>query len=150
MADHDEYLALQIHGLECRLQRGEHLEQGGAHLLGKYRKLKASQGKGLRRPKKDHSAVDQAMAEQVSLFACPACGGVLRQTRSGSLRAVCTACDERCDFAPAAPDEPVKLPAAKECRECYGHFSLNNPDSGCGICSNCMRDLELELADPDS
>ncbi|MNM80007.1 hypothetical protein D3C81_919570 [compost metagenome] len=145
----DEYLALQIHGLECRLQRGEHLQEGGAHLMGEYRKLKAAQGKGLRKPKKDHSAVDLAMAEQVAAFACPACGGVLKQTRSGSLRAVCTACDERCDFKPAKPPAPVKLTPATECRECYSPFDALNPDSGCGICTRCMRDLQLELTEPD-
>lgn len=149
MKDEDEYLAIQIYGLECRLQRGEHLREGGAHLMSEYRKLKAAQGKGLRKPKKDHSAVDLAMAEQVAAFACPACGGVLRQARSGSLRAVCTACDERCDFKPAKPSTPVKLAPAKECRECFAPFDRLNPDSGCGICTRCMHDLQLELTDPD-
>lgn len=149
MKDHDEYLALRLHGLECRMQRGEHLQEGGQQLVREYRKLKAAQGKGLRKPKKDHSAVDQAMAEQVAAFACPACGGVLRQTRSGSLRAVCTACGERCDFEPAKPSAPVKLTPATECRECFAAFSANNPDSGCGICTYCMHDLQHELTNPD-
>lgn len=149
MSDSDEYLALQLYGLECRLQRGEHLQEGGEHLMGEYRKLKAAQGKGLRKPKKDHSLVDQAMAEQLAACACGACGGMLKQARSGSLRAICQACGERWDFEPAKPSEPVKLAPMTQCRECNDYFAVNNPDSGCGICVRCMGDLQHELMSLD-
>lgn len=154
MKDDDDYLALRLHGLECRMQRGEHLQEGGQQLVREYRKLKAAQGKGLRKPKKDHSAVDQAMAEQLSACACAACGGVLKQARSGSLRAVCQACGERWDFQPAeavapeVPTDPVEV-GPNECRECFVYFTLNNPDSGCGICVSCMGALQAELVAPD-
>lgn len=154
MKDHDDYLALQLHGLECRMQRGEHLQEGGQVLVREYRKLKAALGKGLRKPKKDHSAVDQAMAEQLSGCACAACGGELKQARSGSLRAICQACGERWDFQPAepmppkVPTDPVEV-SQNECRECFASFDRINPDSGCGICVRCMGDLQSELLSPD-
>lgn len=154
MKDHDDYLALRLHGLECRMQRGEHLQEGGQQLVREYRKLKAAMGKGLRKPKKDHSAVDQAMAEQLPACACGVCGGVLKQTRSGSLRAVCQACGERWDFQPAeavepqVPADPVEV-SANECRECFVYFTPNNPDSGCGLCVSCMDALQAELLAPD-
>lgn len=157
MKDHDDYLALQLHGLECRMQRGEHLQEGGQQLVREYRKLKAAQGMGLRKPKKDHSAVDQAMAEQLTACACGACGGVLKQARSGSLRAVCQACGERWDFqlaeavAPEVPTDPVEV-SPNECRECHMPFSTSGDgyaDSGCGICVRCMDDLQSELMSPD-
>jgi len=150
MSDQDEYLALQLYGLECRLQRGEHLQEGGQRLVREYRKLKAAQGKGLRKPKNDHTAVDQAMAEQLASCACTACGGVLKQARSGSLRAVCQACGERWDFAPAKAPEPVKLTPVTQCRECNDYFAANNPDAGYGICVRCMSDLQAELMSPDA
>lgn len=148
MKDHDEYLALRLQGLECRMQRGEHLQEGGAQLVREYRKLKAAQGKGLRKPKKDHSAVDQAMAAQLPACACGACGGELKQTRSGSLRAVCQTCGERWDFEPAKAPEPQALTPATECRECGSPFSIvddGRRDSGCGICERCMSELQSEL-----
>lgn len=153
MSEHDEYLALQLYGLECRLQRGEHLQEGGEHLMGEYRKLKAAQGKGLRKPKKDHSAVDRAMTEQVASCACGACGGELKQARSGSLRAICQACGERWDFELAKAPEPQKLAPIAACRVCDWPF-VNHPedlsrDSGCGICVRCMDDLNSELSSPD-
>lgn len=151
MQDDNEYLALQLYGLECRLQRGEHLQAGGEQLMREYRRLKATQGKGLRKPKKDHSAVDQAMADQVATCTCATCGGQLKQARSGSLRAICQACGERWEFELAKAPEPQKLTPAKECRECGWSF-VNHPespkrDSGCGICVECMGDLESELLD---
>jgi len=149
MSDQDDYLALQLHGLECRMQRGEHLQEGGQNMVREYRKVKAALGKGLRKPKKDHSAVDQAMAEQLASCACEACGGVLKQARSGSLRAACQACGERWDFEPAKDPAPVKLTPTTECRECFTLFGALNPDSGCGICTNCMSDLQTELMNLD-
>lgn len=151
MKDHDEYLALQLQGLECRMQRGEHLQEGGQELVREYRKVKAAMGKGVRKPKRDHSAVDKAMAEQLAGCACHSCGGALKQTRSGSLRAVCLACSERWDFEAVAPEEPrvqtdrVDVDSA-HCRECYTGFQMSNPDSGCGICVRCMGDLQAELS----
>lgn len=150
MKDHDDYLALRLQGLEYRMQRGEHLQEGGQQLVREYRKLKASQGKGLRKPKKDHSAVDQAMAEQLAACACGACGGALKQARSGSLRAVCQACGERWDFQAAEAVAPEKLVPATHCRECGNPVSMSSRsdmfrDSGCGICVVCMNDLQSEL-----
>lgn len=145
MKDHDDYLALQLYGLECRLQRGEHLQEGGQQLVREYRKLKAAQGKGLRKPKKDHSAVDRAMAEQLAACACGACGGPLKQSRAGSLRAVCQACGERWDFQAAEAATEVAEVVTGECRECLAYFTPANPDSGCGICVGCMGDLQAEL-----
>lgn len=145
MKDHDDYLALQLYGLECRMQRGEHLQEGGQQLVREYRKLKAAQGRGLRKPKKDHSAVDRAMAEQLASCACGACGGNLKQSRSGSLRAVCQTCGERWDFQAAEVSTEVAEVVAGECRECLAYFTPGNPDSGCGICKRCMGDLQSEL-----
>ncbi len=152
MKDHDEYLALQLHGLECRMQRGEHLQEGGQQLMREYRKLKAVQGSGLRKAKKDHSLVDQAMVKRLAACGCSACGGVLKQARSGSLRAICQACGERWDFQPAGAivsnvqADPIEA-GPNECRECFVPFDRHNPDSGCGICVRCMGDLQSELLD---
>lgn len=153
MSDQDDYLALQLYGLECRLQRGEHLQEGGQHLMREYRALKAAQGKGVRKAKRDHSAVDQSMIEQLASCACPACGGVLKQTRSGSLRARCLACDGRWDFQVAESVESSEA-SSKSCRMCHAFFGVRerdlSRDSGCGICVRCMRDIQSELLDSES
>ena len=154
MKDHDVYLALLLLCLVHRMQRGEHLQEGGQALVREYRKVKAAMGKGVRKAKPDHSAVDAAMAEQVASCDCGACGGVLKQARSGSLRAICQACAARWDFeaaASAAPEvqtDPVQA-GTNECRECFAFFAANNPDSGCGICVGCMADLQSELLPPE-
>lgn len=148
MKEQDDYLALQLLGLECRIQRGEHLQEGGGRLLREYRAIKAELGKGLRKPKRDHSQIDRAMAEQLAICSCQACGGALKQTRSGSLRARCLECDSRWDFQMAEADASSGG-SADTCRECHGYFGVQmhdlSRDSGCGICMRCMRDIQSEL-----
>lgn len=148
MADQDDYLALQLYGLECRMARGEHLQQGGERLVCEYRKLKARQGRGLRKPKRDNAEIDRLMAERLPTCACEACGGGLKQARSGSLRARCIECGEGWQFELQAQQGVTA--GDTSCRDC-GHLfgaTLDDPsrDSGCGLCVRCMASLIAELS----
>lgn len=152
--DDREYQALRLYGLECQMQRGEHLQAGGEAILREYRSLKASHGKGLRRGKRDHSEVDRAMLEHLASQPCQACGGELKQTRSGSLRARCLACDERWDFQPADTNHVDPVDQSLYCRECSVLFSHSKndirQDSGCGLCLLCLESINVELLEGEA
>ncbi|MCP1652724.1 hypothetical protein [Pseudomonas nitroreducens] len=69
---------------------GMHLEPGGAWIEREYRATVKALGLGAPR-RNNREAIDKAVGQYVADNRC-ACGGVLVQTRAGSLRVACKAC----------------------------------------------------------
>ena len=73
---------------------GEHHEKGGAWISREYKATLKALGilpKRKRNPA-NTEAIVKRMSERVAVFKCPKCGGDLKQTKKGSMRAACTAC----------------------------------------------------------
>jgi hypothetical protein len=79
---------------------GMHLEPGGSWIAADYRRVARALGYG---PKRSNTAeaINAAMAERLKVTPCPNCSGTLKQTRSGSKRAACSACQQRYQFKSA-------------------------------------------------
>ncbi|UKH48613.1 hypothetical protein [Vibrio phage vB_ValP_FGH] len=96
MSDKD-FLHRQLIKLGDMMGDGLHHEPDGKWIAKEYNRiLKAL---GIAPPRKNNSeAINKAMTEAVEKSKCQKCGGNLRQTRSGSLRAVCESCGQRFQF----------------------------------------------------
>ena len=70
---------------------GLHHEPGGKWIEREYRKVCKALGIIKSRPRRTNEINDR-MAQRVADFSCGKCGGVLKQTRSGSKRAACQSC----------------------------------------------------------
>ena len=76
---------------------GLHHEPDGKWITKEYRKVARALGYGAPRAS-NAEAINKAMAEAVEITRCRKCGGQLKQTKSGSLRAACVQCDTKYQF----------------------------------------------------
>lgn len=69
-------------------------ERGGAWIKQEYRRVMKALGYDLpQKPRPNRSAeINERMAQRVTEVQCLECGGTLKQTRSGSMKARCTSC----------------------------------------------------------
>lgn len=75
---------------------GLHLESGGRWISKEYAKV--TRALGYAPPRACNTeAINKAMAEALEKSSCQ-CGSTLKQSRSGSFRAACTACGKRYHF----------------------------------------------------
>lgn len=69
---------------------GLHEEPDGKWIVREYRKTMRALGLMPTKPRKNNSAaINERMKQRVKEVCCEKCGGTLKQTRSGSKRAVC-------------------------------------------------------------
>lgn len=96
MSDKD-YLHRQLVKLGDMMGDGLHHEPDGKWIVKEYnRTLKAL---GISKPRSNNAeAINKSMQKAVGESKCTKCGGNLRQTRSGSLRALCESCGQRFQF----------------------------------------------------
>ena len=75
---------------------GLHHEPGGAWIRREYRRIATQLGyiKPTHR-RNNSSAINERMKERLQQVACPKCAGLLKQTRSGSMRAQCEGCGSK-------------------------------------------------------
>lgn len=91
MSSDKEILHSQLVKLGDMMGDGLHHEPDGKWISDEYRKI--CKALGYIKPSKiDNSSIDGKMAERVSSVSCKKCGGELKQTRSGSMRAKCLRC----------------------------------------------------------
>ena len=85
-----EYLHRQLVRLGDMIGDGLHLEPDGKWITREYRKVSRSLGYLKPKPRKNRSQeINDAMALRVAEVNCQKCGGQLKQTRSGSMKAAC-------------------------------------------------------------
>ena len=70
---------------------GLHHEPGGKWIEREYRRVCKALGIIKNRPR-NTEAINERMIKRVADIQCGKCGGVLKQTRSGSKRAACQSC----------------------------------------------------------
>lgn len=70
---------------------GLHHEPDGKWIEREYRKVCKALGIIKNRPPRTDE-INERMVQRVADFSCGKCGGVLKQTRSGSKRAICQSC----------------------------------------------------------
>lgn len=90
----NDHLHRQLIKLGDMMGDGLHLEPDGKWIATEYRSVARALGLI---PKRENNArfIDEQMTKRVESVACPKCGGGLRQTRSGSMRAKCTHCGSK-------------------------------------------------------
>lgn len=91
MEDKD-FLHRQLIKLGDMMGDGLHHEPDGKWIPKEYKKILKALGM-LPTKKRDFKGIDEAMEIRLSTFNCPECKGKLKQTKSGSLRAICQTCD---------------------------------------------------------
>lgn len=77
---------------------GLHHEPDGKWIEREYKAVCRQLGIMPRRRSPDSDRINEHMEKRVAEVPCPACGGKLRQTRSGSMRAKCSSCGVRCQL----------------------------------------------------
>lgn len=82
---------------------GQHLERGGGWITKDYKRVCKALGYTMpSKPRVNRSeAINKAVAANLAVNPCSKCGGVLKQTRSGALRAVCTGCGSKFQLRPS-------------------------------------------------
>jgi len=92
--DDRAYLSRQFIRLGDMIGDGLHLEPDGKWIGKEYRRVAKALGYDLsKRPRRNNSdAINQRMAERVTEVRCQKCGGSLKQSRSGSMKAKCESC----------------------------------------------------------
>lgn len=85
------HLQNQLIKLGDMMGDGLHHEPGGKWIEREYRKVCKALGIIKNRPPRTDE-INERMVQRVADFSCGNCGGVLKQTRSGSKRAVCQSC----------------------------------------------------------
>ena len=95
--DDRKYLSALLVKLGDMMGDGMHLEPDGKWINAEYRRVAKALGYSMpSRPRANNSpAINEHMAVRVKEVVCKACGGELKQTRSGSTRAACTQCGNR-------------------------------------------------------
>lgn len=98
--DDKKHLHQQLIKLGDMMGDGLHLEKGGGWIKREYAKITKALY-GAKRPdgtaKIKVEAINRGMVSALEKSRCT-CGGTLKQTRSGSLRASCTVCPKRYQF----------------------------------------------------
>lgn len=91
MASDKEFLQRQLIRLGDMIGDGMADEPGGAWIKREY--AQTMRALGIAPKRRNRSAqIDERMRQRVAEVKCAACGGELKQTRSGSTRAKCGAC----------------------------------------------------------
>lgn len=88
---------------------GMHLEPGGKWIEKEYRVVATALGLIPKRKRKSNAeAINKGVAEALKKAVCLKCGGQLKQTKSGALRAACMACGTRFQFSRASRRKEVE------------------------------------------
>lgn len=93
MEDDKQHLHRQLVKLGDMMGDGLHLEPGGKWISRDYSRVMRALGMGPARAN-NSAAINERMAKALPTMKCE-CGGALRQTRSGSMRAQCVDCRQR-------------------------------------------------------
>lgn len=93
-ADQTAELHRQLVKLGDMLGDGLGDEPGGAWIRQDYRRVMKALGHDLPKKAKPNrnAEINERMAQRVTEVQCLECGGALKQTRSGSMKARCTSC----------------------------------------------------------
>lgn len=86
-----DFLHRQLVKLGDMMGDGLHHEPGGGWISREYNKISRILFPEMF-PKKDYSKRNEAVKKWCSLHRCSKCNGVLKQTKSGSLRVICQDC----------------------------------------------------------
>lgn len=92
-----ERLHAQLVKLGDMMGDGLHHEPDGKWIEKEYRAVAKALGL-LPKRKSNAAAINKALADALTKVACSKCGGQLKQTKSGALRASCVKCGERFQF----------------------------------------------------
>lgn len=92
-----ERLQAQLVKLGDMMGDGQHLEPGGKWIAREYRATAKALGL-LPKRKSNAESINKAVADALTKAVCLKCGGQLKQTKSGALRASCVKCGERFQF----------------------------------------------------
>lgn len=93
-AETKQYLHNQLIKLGDMMGDGLHHEPDGKWISKEYRRVAKALGY-IPKVKRNTKVIDEKMKERVSDVPCSKCGGELKQTRSGSMRASCLGCGAR-------------------------------------------------------
>lgn len=99
-------LSNQLIKLGDMMGDGLHLEPDGKWISREHRKLCRRLGY-IKPPPRNTGKIDEHMAERCKNLSCPKCGGAFKQSRSGSLRAICLGCGAKYQLL-----KSVKRPAS--------------------------------------
>lgn len=101
-AETHAHLHKQLIKLGDMIGDGLHLEPGGRWITKEYRKV--AKALGLIQSRANNSkSINKAMAKVLAEIKCPDCNGNLKQSRSGSKRAICLACNKKYQFTERKP-----------------------------------------------
>ncbi|MER2492360.1 hypothetical protein [Catenovulum sediminis] len=90
-----DYLHRQLVKLGDMMGDGLHHEPDGKWIAKEYNRVAKALGYIKPKPRRnDSKAINKMMSTRVKNIKCK-CGGTLKQTRSGSMRAVCTSCKSK-------------------------------------------------------
>lgn len=96
MEDDKQHLHRQLVKLGDMMGDGLHLEPGGKWISRDYKRV--MRALGIAPPRVNRSAaINDQMAKALLTARCE-CGATLKQTRAGSMRAQCIACERRYQF----------------------------------------------------
>lgn len=90
-------LSAQLVKLGDMMGDGMHHEPDGKWIEREYRAVAKALGL-LPKRKSNAEAINKALADALTKAACSKCGGQLKQTKSGALRAACVSCGARFQF----------------------------------------------------
>lgn len=91
-----KHLRSQLIKLGDMMGDGLHHEPGGRWIEREYAKVLKALGHGPRRLNRSE-VIDESMAKALSSALC-SCGGKLKQTKKGALRAACVDCERKYQF----------------------------------------------------
>ena len=89
--DTKKHLGNQLIKLGDMMGDGLHHESDGKWIAKEYQRVSKALGYGPLRAN-NSAPINARMAQRVTEVACQNCGGTLKQTRSGSMKARCTSC----------------------------------------------------------
>jgi len=89
-----DHLHNQLVKLGEMMGDGLHHEPDGRWISAEYKRVCKALGY-IKPKKKDSNAIDERMKQRTADVACLKCGGKLKQSRSGSMRAECQGCGSK-------------------------------------------------------